>query len=76
LSTGAPITVVSERLGHASPQITLSIYSHALPMDNQAAAALWDDAVGHVFEEVKSGMPSNAIKTPAKSRLKLLKPAS
>jgi integrase len=31
LSKGAPITAVSERLGHASPNITLSIYSHALP---------------------------------------------
>jgi integrase len=40
LSQGAPITAVSERLGHASPNITLSIYSHALPADNQAAAKL------------------------------------
>jgi integrase len=31
LSQGAPITAVAERLGHASPNITLSIYSHALP---------------------------------------------
>jgi integrase len=35
LSQGAPITAVAERLGHASPNITLSIYSHALPADNQ-----------------------------------------
>jgi integrase len=76
LSNGAPITVVSERLGHASPQITLSIYSHALPMDNQAAAALWDDAVGHVLEGANGGMLSKVIKTPGKSRLKLLKSVS
>lgn len=37
LSQGVPITAVSERLGHASPNITLSIYSHALPVGNQAA---------------------------------------
>ena len=40
LSQAAPITVVSERLGHASPNITPSIYSHALPADNRAAAKL------------------------------------
>ncbi len=31
LSQGAPITEVSSYLGHANPQITLSIYSHWLP---------------------------------------------
>jgi integrase len=76
LSTGAPITVVSERLGHASPQITLSIYSHALPMDNQAAAALWDDAVGHVLDNVKSGMSSNVIKTARAKTVIPIKSAS
>ena len=51
LSQGAPITVVSERLGHASPNITLSIYSHALPADNRAAAKLWNDAMADVIQE-------------------------
>jgi integrase len=50
LSKGAPITAVSERLGHASPNITLSIYSHALPSDNEAAAKLWNDAMADVLE--------------------------
>jgi integrase len=50
LSKGAPITVVSERLGHASPNITLAIYSHALPADNEAAAKLWNDAMADVLE--------------------------
>jgi integrase len=45
LSQGAPITAVAERLGHASPNITLSIYSHALPADNQAAAKLRNDTM-------------------------------
>ena len=31
--------VVSERLGHASVTVTLSIYSHVLPGDQKAAAA-------------------------------------
>ncbi len=51
LSQGAPITAVAERLGHASPNITLGIYSHALPADNQAAAKLWNDAMAEVIQE-------------------------
>ena len=31
--------VVSERLGHASVTVTLSIYAHVLPGDQKAAAA-------------------------------------
>jgi integrase len=31
LSEGEPITEVSKRLGHASPQITLTTYAHVLP---------------------------------------------
>jgi integrase len=67
LSQGAPITAVSERLGHASPNITLSIYSHALPADNSAAAKLWNDAMADVIQEsrkeaLKKRMSSNVIK--------------
>jgi integrase len=38
LSKGVPIAVVSARLGHADQNITLPIYSHALPADTKAAA--------------------------------------
>ena len=51
LSDGVPITAVAERLGHASPNITLAIYSHALPVDNQAAAKVWNDAMTDVIQE-------------------------
>jgi hypothetical protein len=66
LSKGAPITAVSERLGHASPNITLGIYSHALPADNEAAAKLWNDAMADVIAEsrkeaAKNRMLSNVI---------------
>jgi integrase len=53
LSDGAPVTAVSERLGHASPNITLGIYSHALPADNQAVAKLWNNALGDVIRETR-----------------------
>jgi integrase len=53
LSQGAPVTAVAERLGHASPNITLSIYSHALPADNEAVAKLWNNALGDVIRETR-----------------------
>lgn len=42
LSKGAPLAVVSKRLGHSSPHTTAKIYAHALPGDEQATAELWD----------------------------------
>ena len=38
LSAGVPLNVVSARLGHSSPAITASIYSHALPDEDQVAS--------------------------------------
>jgi len=49
LSNGVPIAVVSERLGHSDQNITLSIYSHALPADTKAAAKVWNDAMADVI---------------------------
>lgn len=38
LKAGIPVKVVSERLGHASPMITLTVYAHVMPgMQRQAA---------------------------------------
>jgi integrase len=44
LSNGVPLPTVSKRLGHSSPHVTATIYSHALPNDEQAAAEIWDTA--------------------------------
>ena len=38
LRSGEPLRVVSQRAGHSSPNVTLAVYSHALPGDDQAAA--------------------------------------
>jgi len=51
LSKGVPIAVVSERLGHSDQNITLSIYSHALPADTKAAAKVWNDAMADVIAD-------------------------
>jgi integrase len=59
LSKGVPISVVSERLGHADQNITLSIYSHALPADSRAAAKIWNDSMAQVVlpADSPSGLP-------------------
>ncbi len=62
ISEGVPIPVVSERLGHANQNITLSIYSHVLPRDKRAAVNLWNKAIAESVEEERradgSGRPT------------------
>jgi len=53
LSNGVPIAVVSQRLGHSDQNITLSIYSHAMPADTRAAAKIWNDAMADVISEAR-----------------------
>ena len=69
---------MAERLGHASPNVTLSIYSHALPADNLAMAKLWNDALVEVLEESRketaaSGSLPKSTKLAAPKRLTLVK---
>ncbi len=41
LLEGVPVKVVQERLGHATPQVTMSVYQHVMPgMQRDAAAAV------------------------------------
>ena len=45
LKIGAPVKVVSERLGHSSPAFTMTVYQHILPGMQADAAVLFSDAV-------------------------------
>lgn len=38
LAAGVPVKVVNQRVGHASPMITLSIYQRVMPGDDRSAA--------------------------------------
>lgn len=40
LAAGAPVKVLSQRLGHSDIAITLRVYQHVMPGDDAAAAAL------------------------------------
>lgn len=59
LSKGVPPAVVSQRLGHADQNITLSIYSHALPADTRAAAKIWNDSMAEVIASARRASRSN-----------------
>jgi integrase len=37
LAQGIPVTIVQQRLGHASPDVTLKVYAHALPGGQEIA---------------------------------------
>ncbi len=39
LQAGIPVRVVAERLGHASAAMTLDVYGHVLPGDQERATA-------------------------------------
>jgi integrase len=41
LLVGVPVHVVSQRLGHASPMVTLSVYAHVMPGNQREAADLF-----------------------------------
>lgn len=42
LRSGVPVHVVSARAGHANPSVTLNIYAHLMPGQQEAAAAIAD----------------------------------
>jgi len=64
LSTGTPLPVVSQRLGHADQNITLGVYSHALPTDMWAASKAWHNAIANVIsEDRKNKTPQNLGKS-------------
>lgn len=45
LRAGVPVHVVSKRLGHASPEVTLKIYAHVLPDDETDVARMLGDVL-------------------------------
>jgi len=41
LTAREPVHVVSQRLGHASPVVTMTVYAHVLPGSQREAAELF-----------------------------------
>lgn len=48
LKNGAPLNVVSERLGHSSPAFTMATYQHVLPGMGAHAAAQFAELIDTV----------------------------
>ena len=51
LRSGVPVHVVSARAGHANPTVTLNIYAHLLPGQQEGAAAVVDAALRTALED-------------------------
>jgi len=45
IHSNVPVTVIAARMGHSSPQITLSTYAHLYSNDDAQAAAAIDAAL-------------------------------
>ena len=73
ISSGVPIPADSERLGHADQNITLAIYSHALPADKRAASKVWSNAMADVIAASRKpenpGMLANVCRKPPAKKL-------
>jgi integrase len=53
LSLGVALPAVSKRLGHANVHVTATVYSHALPDDEIAAAEIWNNAMSATLQPAK-----------------------
>ena len=60
LQRGVHPKIVQERLGHASIQHTLDIYSHVTPGLQEAAALRFDEG----FERYDEGLPRRTVTNP------------
>ena len=53
LNNGIPVIVVSRRLGHAQPSITLDVYGHLIQSKQQEAAEKMDDPEKKILNAAK-----------------------
>jgi integrase len=53
LNHGVPVIVVSRRLGHSKPSITLDVYGHLIPSKQAEAAELIDELIMPVAVEMQ-----------------------
>lgn len=65
LNHGIPVIIISRRLGHSKPSITLDIYGHLIPVMQAAAAQMIDDLITPV--EIQQLHPTAPDLHPIKS---------
>ena len=65
IASGASPKLVAQRIGHASPSITLSLYSHVLPGHDQAAAGAFAAALAAAAGTQSQGECDQDVTTDA-----------
>jgi hypothetical protein len=55
LAAGVNVVTVSRFMGHASPQITLTIYSHVIPKERRGASELLAKLMRESGNKLQSG---------------------
>ncbi len=64
IADGAPITEVQHRLGHASPAITLQVYSHFFKQtESDTSAKLADDILNGLPVETETEKSGHSVGT-------------
>ncbi len=51
LSSGLSLIETSKRLGHASPNVTLSTYAHRIKKDEDKAIEVWDAETAEIINK-------------------------
>ena len=57
LNNGIPVIVVSRRLGHSKPSITLDVYGHLIPNKQEEVATLMDQIMSPIASESTLAAP-------------------
>jgi hypothetical protein len=61
LNNGIPVIVVSRRLGHARPSITLDVYGYLIPSKQQEAAEKMDELLTPISVEFTNSPQSGHL---------------
>ncbi|MFC1936084.1 site-specific integrase [Chloroflexota bacterium] len=68
LNNGIPVLIVSKRLGHSKPSITMDVYGHMIPSKQEEAATLMDELMSPInvtnctiFASMKASVKRKAI---------------
>jgi len=64
INNGAVPFVVSKRLGHAKPSITMDIYGHLIPIMQEGIAELMDNLMNPAHIELQARVETNGKFSP------------
>ena len=70
LNHGIPVLIVSKRLGHAKPSITLDIYGHLIPSMQEQVAQIMDEVITPIeFDKVAPGLHQKELMQSGKTKI-------